>query len=340
MAQSAPGRKPAASGTKRGGADAPRRVARVTSYDRDGAAMGVPDAVRPASRYVWRPMPGLPTLPRRAFPRRAFLGAGLAAASLPVAAPGDARAAASPPRGGAGPAPLRAPPPPRPLVVLDPGHGGKDPGAIGVSGTYEKHVALAAAAELRRQLEASGRVRAEMTRTRDVFIPLEERVGRAQRRGASLFVSLHADALADRGVRGASVYTLSATASDAQTEALARRENGADRFGGPGFRDQPPAVAHILASLVRQETRLGSARAARRLIGGLQGEVPLLSNPVRHAGFVVLRAADVPSVLVEMGFMSNPADEAALRRADHRARVAGAIRRAVEALLAPAAARG
>ena len=266
-------------------------------------------------------MPGLPTLPRRA-----FLGAGLAAVSVPDAA----RAAA----------PLRSPPPPRPLVVLDPGHGGKDPGAVGVSGTYEKHVAFAAAAELRRQLEASGRVRAEMTRTRDVFVPLEERVGRARRRGAALFVSLHADAVADRDVRGASVYTLSASASDAQTEALARRENGADRFGGPGFGPLPPAVAHILAGLVRQETRLGSARAARRLIGGLRGEVPLLSNPIRYAGFVVLRAADVPSVLVEMGFMSNPADEAALRRADHRARVAGAIRRAVEALLAPAAAEG
>lgn len=287
-------------------------------------------------------MPGLPTLPRRA-----FLAAGLAVASVPAAAQGGARggtsgaaSAAVPSPKSAGPAPLRPASPPRPLVVLDPGHGGKDPGAIGVSGTYEKHVAFAAAAELRRQLEASGRVRAELTRTRDVFIPLEERVGRAQRRGAALFISLHADAVSDPGVRGASVYTLSGTASDAQTAALARRENGADRFGGPGFRDQPPAVAHILASLVRQETRLGSARAARRLIGGLHGEVPLLPNPARHAGFVVLRAADVPSVLIEMGFMSNPADEAALRRADHRARVAGAIRRAVEALLVPAAGAG
>lgn len=287
-------------------------------------------------------MPGLPTLPRRA-----FLAAGLAVVSVPAAAPGSARGGASgtasaavPSPKSAGATPLRPAPPPRPLVVLDPGHGGKDPGAIGVSGTYEKHVAFAAATELRRQLEASGRVRAELTRTRDVFIPLEERVGRAQRRGAALFLSLHADAVSDSGVRGASVYTLSGTASDAQTAALARRENGADRFGGPGFRDQPPAVAHILASLVRQETRLGSARAARRLIGGLQGEVPLLPNPARHAGFVVLRAADVPSVLIEMGFMSNPADEAALRRADHRARVAGAIRRAVEALLVPAAGTG
>lgn len=267
-------------------------------------------------------MPGTPLLPRRA-----LLGAGLATATASAALAASPRA----------PTPLRGAPPPRPLVVLDPGHGGKDPGAIGVSGTYEKHVAFAAAGELRRQLEASGRVRAELTRARDVFIPLQDRVGRAQRRGAALFVSLHADALPDHGVRGASAYTLSGTASDAQTAALARRENSADRFGGPSFRDQPPAVANILASLVRQETRLGSERAARGIIGSLRGEVPLLTNPARHAGFMVLRAADVPSVLVEMGFMSNPADEAALRRPEHRARVAAAIRRAVEAYFASGA---
>lgn len=222
---------------------------------------------------------------------------------------------------------------PRPLVMLDPGHGGKDPGAVGAAGTFEKHIALATAVELRRQLEAGGRCRVELTRGGDVFVPLEERVRRAQRRGAALLVSLHADALPDRGVRGASVYTLSNTASDAQTEALARRENSADRFD-PGGRGVPPAVANILASLVRRETRAGSARAARELVGSLKGQVPLLTNPARHAGFAVLQAADVPSVLVEIGFMSNSLDEAALRRADHRARVAFAIRRALEATLA------
>src|ERR1700712_2315215 len=151
---------------------------------------------------------------------------------------------------------------PPPLVMLDPGHGGKDPGAIGVSGTYEKHISLAAAQELKRQLEASGRYRVELTRTRDVFVPLDERVSRAQSKGASLFVSMHADALRDPGVRGASVYTLANSASDAQTAALAARENSADRFGGPGFRDTPPEVARILSSLVRQETRAGSTRLA------------------------------------------------------------------------------
>eukprot|EP01035_Chromulina_nebulosa_P056245 gene56245-77100_t len=215
--------------------------------------------------------------------------------------------------------------------MLDPGHGGKDPGAIGVSGTYEKHVALAAAQDLRRLLEAAGRYRVELTRSRDVFVPLEGRVALAQRRGAALFVSMHADAMPDHSVRGASVYTLAESASDSQTEALAKRENAADRFGVANFKDTPPEVARILISLVRQETRAGSARFARGVVGALGADLPLLPNPARHAGFAVLKAADIPSVLVEMGFMSNRADEAALRRPDHRARVAAAMKRAVDA---------
>ncbi len=220
--------------------------------------------------------------------------------------------------------------PPAPLVMLDPGHGGKDPGAIGVSGTYEKHIALASALELKRQLEATGRYRVELTRGRDVFIPLNDRVGHAQNRGAALFVSMHADALGNPGVRGASVYTLG-IASDQQTATLAVRENSADRFAGATFRETSPEVARILASLVRQETRAGSARLAHSMVGSLDQDVALLQNPSRHAGFVVLKAADIPSVLVEMGFMSNARDEAALRRPEHRARVAGAMKRAIEA---------
>lgn len=221
----------------------------------------------------------------------------------------------------------------KPLIVLDPGHGGKDPGAIGVTGTYEKHVAFAAALELKRQLDAAAQYRVELTRGRDVFIPLEERVGIAQRKGAALFVSMHADAVGDHSVRGASIYTLSDTASDAQTAALARRENSADRFGGPAFHDVPPDVARILASLVRQETRSGSARMQHGLVGTLDRDLPMLQNPARHASFVVLKAADIPSVLVEMGFMSNPQDEAALRKADHRAKVASAMKRAIDGFL-------
>jgi len=221
-------------------------------------------------------------------------------------------------------------------VMLDPGHGGKDPGAIGISGTYEKQVALSAAFELKRQLETEGRYRVALTRTRDAFVPLEERVARAQARGAALFVSMHADALSDHSVRGASVYTLAEAASDAQTAALARRENSADRFAGAGF-DASPEVARILASLVRRETRIGSSRLARDMVGNLDQGLPMLPNPARHAGFVVLKAADIPSVLVEMGFMSNPADEAQLRRPQHRARVATAMKHAVDAYFAATA---
>ncbi|MDR3531157.1 MAG: N-acetylmuramoyl-L-alanine amidase [Rhodopila sp.] len=243
-------------------------------------------------------------------------------------APHDTRGA---PGGAPGATPKGKKPP---LVMLDPGHGGKDPGAIGVSGTYEKHVSLATALELKRQLEASGRYRVELTRSNDVFIPLDDRVDRAQRRGASLFVSMHADALSDHSVRGASVYTLAQTASDAQTAALARKENSADRFIGRQWQGASPEVSRILASLVRQETRSGSVRIARSLVGSLDQDLPMLQNPDRHAGFVVLKAADIPSVLVEMGFMSNPRDEAALRKPDHRTLVARAMHRAVDAYFA------
>jgi len=252
-------------------------------------------------------------------PRRLLLAA---ASSLPAAAQGQSRKR---------PQPSGAPPP---LVMLDPGHGGKDPGAIGFSGTYEKHVAFAAAQELRRQLAVSGRCRVELTRGQDVFIPLQERVAIAQHRGAHLFVSMHADALSDPSVRGASVYTLSDTASDPQTAALARRENSADRFGGPSFQNVSPTVANILSSLVRQETRIGSARMASQVVRALQPDIGLLTNPARHARFMVLRAADIPSVLVEMGFMSNYKDEVALGKTEYRARVAGALRRAIEGYLA------
>ena len=173
-----------------------------------------------------------------------------------------------------------------------------------------------------------------MTRTRDVFIPLDDRVARARARNAALFVSLHADALSDHSVRGASVYTLGTTASDAQSAALAKRENSADRFIGAAWRDAPPEVAQILGSLVRRETRAGSIKIARTLVGQLDRDLPMLPNPARHAGFAVLKAADIPSVLVEMGFMSNAKDEAALRKPEHRRVVAAAMKRAIDGYFA------
>ncbi|MCO6418753.1 N-acetylmuramoyl-L-alanine amidase [Siccirubricoccus sp. KC 17139] len=225
-----------------------------------------------------------------------------------------------------------APPPAgKPLVVLDPGHGGKDPGAIGARGTHEKRITLAAALELKRQLEAGGRCRVALTRARDVFIPLGERIEQARRREAALFLSLHADSAP--GARGASVYTLSETASDRLAAALAQRENQADRAGGLRLPSVSPEVQRILLSLMRQETRSGADRIARLVVDSLDGQVPLLPNTHRRAGFVVLKAPDVPSALVEMGFLSHPADEAALNRPAHRVKIAKALAEAVHGFL-------
>ncbi len=220
----------------------------------------------------------------------------------------------------------------RPLVVVDPGHGGRDPGTIGASGTHEKSITLAAAQELRRRLEAGGKCRVLLTRTRDVFVPLAERIEIARRREAALFVSLHADSAP--GARGASVYTLSETASDSLSEGLARRENQADRAGGLRLPSVPPEVQRILMSLVRQETQAGSARAARLTVQELGEAVPLLPNTHRQAAFVVLKSPETPSMLVEMGFLSDPRDEEALKRPEYRARVAQALVRAIEGWLA------
>ncbi len=288
--------------------------------------------------YVKNVAMSLTPFSRRLLLGRLATGAGVVGTFLLPASLHEAMAARSPHQSHPEthpPPPTKGPArPPAPLVMLDPGHGGKDPGAIGVSGTYEKHVSLATALELKHLLEAGGHYRVALTRTRDTFIPLDGRVARAQEAGAALFVSMHADALADHSVRGASVYTLSGAASDAQTAALAQRENSADRFAGHSFQGTSPEVQRILASLVRRETRAGSSRIAHNMVGQLDLDVPMLTHPARHAGFVVLKAADIPSVLVEMGFMSNPRDEAALRQPNHRRQVAVAMKRAVDAYFA------
>ncbi len=261
--------------------------------------------------------------------RRGLLAA---TASSPLLAVGQALAHERHRRGAlAAPPVLRRVAPPRPLVILDPGHGGKDPGAIGTAGTYEKHIAIAAATELHARLVSAGRQRCVLTRDDDHFIPLEDRVAIAERHGAALFVSMHADAIASsHAIRGASVYTLSTTASDAQTAALARRENSADRFAGPRFRSTSPEVQRILADLVEEETRVGSTRMAGEVVRSLGSETGLLPNPSRHAAFVVLKSPSIPSVLVEMGFMSNPEDEALLRTRRHRDRITLALQGAVD----------
>lgn len=253
--------------------------------------------------------------------RRGILAALLATPSLAQARPRERQAAPRDPR--------------LPLVILDPGHGGADPGAIGPGGTQEKRLTLAIALELKRQLEAGGRVRIGLTRTRDVFIPLKRRVDIAREREAALLLSIHADALppGQAPLRGASVYTLSESATDPLAAALARRENLADQAGGLRLPSVPPEVQRILLSLMRQETRAGSERLARLAVNALDGDVPLLSQPLRRAQFVVLKAPDVPAALVECGFLSNPQEEVALRRADHRARLAGALADAVNGFI-------
>jgi N-acetylmuramoyl-L-alanine amidase len=218
----------------------------------------------------------------------------------------------------------------RPLVMLDPGHGGKDPGAIGVTGTYEKRIALAAARLVKRHLEATGRYRVKLTRQRDSFIPLAQRVRLGERHDASLFVSLHADSLTKHTIRGASVYGFAAAASDRLSAELASRENSADRTVPPDLRGLKPDVREILSTLIVKETRIGSVAVQHAVVDHLKRRVVMLHNPARHARFVVLRSTMVPSVLIEMGFMSNRSDEKLLRQAGHRAVVARAITGAID----------
>lgn len=217
----------------------------------------------------------------------------------------------------------------RPVIAIDPGHGGVDPGAIGASGSREKHINLAFARELRRRFIAGGRYRVVMTRNRDVFVRLRERIAIAQRAGAGLFISLHADSMENRRIRGGSVYTLSETASDAEAAALAARENKADVIAGLDLSDQSPVVAKILIDLRQRLTMNQSAIFASGLVRELGKSVRMLRNTHRFAGFAVLKAPEIPSVLVELGYLSNATDERLLRHPGHRRRVAAAIVRAV-----------
>lgn len=256
--------------------------------------------------------------------RRSLLGAALLAACATPALAQTRR----PPRDGTRAA--------LPLVMLDPGHGGADPGAIGAQGTLEKRIVLSVALDLRRRLEATGRCRVALTRSSDVFVPLGARVDAARNREAALLLSIHADS-APPGMggraRGASIYTLGETASDPFSAALARRENLADRAGGLRLPSVPPDVQRILLSMMRAETRQGSERVARTTLAALSDDIPLLTNPHRRASFVVLKAPDVPSALVEVGFLSHPQDEALLNRPAWRGRVAGALAEGVVAYL-------
>ena len=216
------------------------------------------------------------------------------------------------------------------VVALDPGHGGVDPGAISPHGLYEKNLTLPTARELARQLEATGRYRAVLTRHGDIFVPLRERVARARANHAELFLSIHADALPDSAMRGLSVYTLSDQASDRVAAALAIRENKDDFVAGVRLSRQPREIGAILLDLARRETNNRSLILARVIVEELGRAVPLLDTPHRAAGFVVLTAPDMPSALVELGCLSNPGDERLLRQHAHQQRLAQGMARAID----------
>jgi len=218
----------------------------------------------------------------------------------------------------------------RPTIVIDPGHGGVDPGAVGISGIYEKDLVMDYAFELKRQLEATGRFNVAMTRDKDIFIRLRDRIAIAQQYGGDLFVSLHANTHSSRKIRGASVYTLSETSSDAEAAALAAKENKADVIAGMDLSDKPEVVSQILIDLAQRETMNTSKIFANDLVSELGEVTKLLRNTHRFAGFAVLKSPNIPSVLVEIGYMTNPQEERMLGTPAHRAKVVRALVRAIE----------
>jgi len=226
---------------------------------------------------------------------------------------------------------------PRPLIVLDPGHGGIDNGTKAASGEMEKDVVLQFAVTLRDKLERSGKYRVAMTRSDDTFIPLAERVRFARTHGAALFVSIHADAIprSEGQAEGATVYTLSEHASDAEAARLAEAENKADVIAGVDLTAEPGDVANILVDLAQRETKTYSTQFARALVGELKVTARLHKNPMKAAGFKVLTAPDVPSVLVELGYMSTKDDLKLLTSPAWQAKAAAALSQAVDTFFTP-----
>jgi N-acetylmuramoyl-L-alanine amidase len=224
---------------------------------------------------------------------------------------------------------------PRPVVVLDPGHGGIDTGTKGPNGEEEKDIVLDFAQRLRDRLDKAGKYRVVMTRTDDTFVPLGDRVRIARDAGAALFVSIHADSLPRRegDAQGATIYTLSETATDSEAARLAEKENRADVIAGVDLKSEPDDVADILIDLAERETKSFSVQFAHKLLGDMKGVTRLHKTPLKSAGFRVLRAPDVPSVLVELGYVSNRADLQSLLSDSWRNRTADAIAHAIDSYL-------
>ena len=216
-------------------------------------------------------------------------------------------------------------------VVLDPGHGGVDPGAIGSSGVYEKAIVLAFARMLRDRLQRTGRYRVVLTRDRDIYIPLRKRYEVAHNHNADLFISVHADAHQSASLQGFSVYTLSEKASDKEAAALAAKENKSDILAGYDLSEYDDQTSFILLDLAQRKTSEASWQFAQSVVSSMNPSVRLLRRPHRFAGFAVLKSPTVPSVLIELGYLSNRQEERALRTTQHRAKLADALVKAVDA---------
>ncbi|SDK37524.1 MULTISPECIES: N-acetylmuramoyl-L-alanine amidase [Bradyrhizobium] len=224
----------------------------------------------------------------------------------------------------------------RPLIVIDPGHGGIDNGTQAGGDVMEKNLVLGFGLALRDRIEKSGKFRVVMTRTDDTFIPLNDRVKVARNQSAALFVSIHADALPrhEGDAQGATIYTLSDKASDAEAERLAEAENKSDAIGGVNLTDEPTEVADILIDLAQRETRTFSNRFARLLMGEMKNTARMHKHPLKSAGFRVLKAPDVPSVLVELGYVSNKGDLEHLVSENWRTKTVGSMAQAIDAFFA------
>ncbi|MBX9845717.1 MAG: N-acetylmuramoyl-L-alanine amidase [Xanthobacteraceae bacterium] len=223
----------------------------------------------------------------------------------------------------------------RPIVVIDPGHGGIDNGTIASTGVMEKQIVLDFAMLLRERLEQSGRYRVVMTRTDDSFIPLADRVRMARIRQAALFISIHADALkkGEGEAHGATVYTLSETASDAEAARLAENENRADVIAGIDLSHESSEVADILIDLAQRETKTYSTQFAKSLVASMRKVAKMHKHPLKSAGFKVLKAPDVPSVLIELGYVSSESDLKQITSGPWQAKAAASIAQAVDTYL-------
>ena len=219
------------------------------------------------------------------------------------------------------------------VIVLDPGHGGQDPGAISISGKYEKDLTLKMAQETKKMLERAG-YKVVLTRDKDIFISLRGRIQKAHEANGDLFISIHADSARNRSAKGLSVYTISETASDKEAAALAERENKADILPGMDLGEYQPEVGNILIDFAKTYTMDQSAKYADEVVKEMRKEVQLVPNAHRFAGFVVLKSPSIPSVLVELGYLSNRQEDRSLQKESYRAGLSRALVRAVKTYFA------